>query len=407
MHNPDDHLTQPPFPSAQDCLAALSWFSQVLAATEPLSGNLEKVLESVLTVLHSERGFLALLDPATGALHQSTALRLEGDQYQPWDTEINQQVVQEVLAAGKRLSLSKPPAGQNNLGEGLPGHVLCAPLLAGGRITGALSVNRIDQPGGFSVQDLKLLNVLAAHLALALEYERLSLSVRQVTENKARFTSMVTHELRIPMTSIRGYTDLLLHGVVGPLNPQQQDFLSVIRSNVDRMATLVSDLADIARLESGRLKLSTAPVPLFRSVEETLNILRPKIEEKKQNLTVEISPNIPPVTADPARLVQVLANLLSNACKYTPPGENIAIRACQDGDHLRVEVSDTGIGISVEDQAHLFSQFFRSEDPAVRQEVGWGLGLHVAARLVEMMGGAIGFKSRLGEGSTFWFTLPV
>lgn len=407
MNNSEYPHTHSPSSSAEDCLASLSSFLQVLEAIEPLKGNLKEILETVLDVLQAERGILILLDATTGALNQSTALKLVGDQYHPWDIEINQPVVQNVLTVGKRLSLSKPPTGLNNLSEGLPGHFLCAPLLAGERKIGALLVERIDQDGLFSVLDFELLNILANRLAISLEHERLSITVRQVAENKARFTSMVTHELRIPMTSIKGYSDLLLQGVAGTLNPQQQNFLSIIRGNVERMADLVSDLADIDRLESGRLKLSTAPVPLFRSVEETLNILRPKIEEKKQNLTVEISPNLPPVIADPARLVQVLANLLSNACKYTPTGENIAIHAWHEQDHLRVEVSDTGIGISVEDQAHLFTQFFRSEDSAVRQEVGWGLGLHVAARLVEMMGGKIGFDSHLEEGSTFWFTLPV
>jgi signal transduction histidine kinase len=113
------------------------------------------------------------------------------------------------------------------------------------------------------------------------------------------------------------------------------------------------------------------------------------------------------VRADSIRLVQVLHNLLSNAHKYTPPKGKIAVHASPTGSFVRVEVSDTGIGIRPEDQSLLFTQFFRSEDPAVREQQGWGLGLCVAKRLVDIMGGEVGVQSQVGEGSTFWFTVPV
>lgn len=255
--------------------------------------------------------------------------------------------------------------------------------------------------------DRSLKEVAAEMEALSAENARLNQAVQQANLARSRFVSAVTHEIRVPMTSIKGYTDLLRQGVIGPVNEQQLDFLNTIRNNVDRMSTLVSNLSDISHIETGRLKLQLADIYLRISLEEALNSLNLKLAEKEQTLTVDLPANLPPVRADSIRLVQVLHNLLSNAHKYTPPKGKIAVHASPTGSFVRVEVSDTGIGIRPEDQSLLFTQFFRSEDPAVREQQGWGLGLCVAKRLVDIMGGEVGVQSQVGEGSTFWFTVPV
>jgi signal transduction histidine kinase len=281
---------------------------------------------------------------------------------------------------------------------------LCVPILHGGKSLGVIVLER-EQP--FNPAVVEFLVHLSGRAAAAIENARLYQAVQRANQAKTRFVSVVTHELRIPMTSIKGYADLLRQGVVGPVNEQQLSFLNVIRNNVERMGALVSDLSDISRIETGRLKLANSRISLQGYVDEILQSLKPRIEAKDQCIDLDISSDLPDIYADPNRLVQILTNLVSNAAKYTPESGQIRIRAKDENGFVRVEIEDNGVGISEEDQEKLFTQFFRSEDPLVREEQGWGLGLNVAKRLTELMGGKIGFNSNLGQGSVFWFTLPT
>lgn len=243
--------------------------------------------------------------------------------------------------------------------------------------------------------------------AILFDQDKLEQALHQAQQSRNHFVSVVTHELRLPLTAIKGYTDLLRQGAVGPVNEQQLSFLATIRSNVDRMSALLSDLSDISHIETGRLKLEIEQVSIKDQMDAILQNLQPLLQNKRQKVDVSRLDQLPMVRADANRLNQVLTHLLRNAIMYTPEEGRISIRAYPVNEMIRVDVTDTGIGISPEDQKKLFTPFFRSEDVTVREQHGWGLGLHLAARLIELMGGKIGVESSLENGSTFWFTLPV
>ena len=225
--------------------------------------------------------------------------------------------------------------------------------------------------------------------------------------SRASFISIMTHELRLPMTSIKGYTDLLRQGAAGSLNDRQLIFLEIIRNNIDRMADLANALSDIARIDSNRMKIEAATLDMDNPFNNVIQTLQPGLREKQQNLIKESQLALPNVSADPTHLQQVIYHLLRNAHMYTPKGGEINILVRGEDGQVRVEISDTGIGIKPEEVARLFDPFFRSENPVVRDQSGWGLGLYLSSRLLELMHGEIGVRSNPGEGSTFWFTLPV
>ncbi|MCI0393477.1 MAG: ATP-binding protein [Chloroflexi bacterium] len=233
---------------------------------------------------------------------------------------------------------------------------------------------------------------------------------------KSEFVSVVTHELKSPLTAIQGYIDLLKMGAAGPTSEEQINFLNTIRSNADRMARLVSDLADISRIESGHLRLEYEAVSLVEVVADVVKSIGSQLEEKQQKLTLALPDNLPRVWCDCYRLLQVMSNLISNAHKYTPPGGEITVYAepatlrwAEDGRSraLLVAVRDTGIGINSEDQERIFQKFFRASDEQARLAPGTGLGLSITKNLVEMQGGYICFESEYRRGTTFYFTLPL
>jgi len=229
----------------------------------------------------------------------------------------------------------------------------------------------------------------------------------KVDQMKTEFVSMVSHELRTPLTSIKGYVDLVVDGKAGEINETQREFLGIVQSNTDRLVALINDLLDVSRIESGKIHLNITVVPIDGLIREVATSLRNQIEEKKLSLELAIPREPIKVRGDCARISQVLTNLLSNAYKFTPEGGKISVCAKATDGRVQVDVTDTGIGISDQDQKKLFTKFFRADSTITREVGGTGLGLNIAKSIVEMHGGKIWVESEVGKGSTFSFTLPA
>jgi signal transduction histidine kinase/CheY-like chemotaxis protein len=229
----------------------------------------------------------------------------------------------------------------------------------------------------------------------------------EIAQMKNEFVSTVSHELRTPLTSIKGYVDLILDGDAGDINEIQQEFLGIVKENSDRLVELINDMLDISRIESGRIHFKVQPMAVDDVVEGSVDTFKAVLSQTGRSVKVRLPDDLPPVAADPDRVGQVLINYISNALKYSPNGGEVVVTAKRDGNAVRISVRDHGLGISREDQKRLFTKFYRVDSAMTRDIGGTGLGLSICKSIIELLGGEIGVKSRAGEGSTFWFTLPV
>ena len=272
------------------------------------------------------------------------------------------------------------------------------------------------EPNLCNDETLNFLIRLSDHAAIAIANAQLYSAVQAANEAKSDFVSLVAHELKNPMTSIKGYTELLAAKTVGSINEMQAGFLGTILSNVNQMNMLVTDLNDLSKIEAGRLRLDFSAIVLKDIIDDVHRSLQHQIEEKGQTLIIEVPDQLPRLWADRSRLQQIMLNLISNAYKYTEKGGKITVAAecCANvwdpqgtPKVVHIWVQDNGIGIGPDEVDKVFQKFFRSEDAHARDIPGTGLGLNITRSLVEMQGGRIWFESVLYQGSTFHFTVPV
>lgn len=219
------------------------------------------------------------------------------------------------------------------------------------------------------------------------------------------FISIASHELRTPITTIQGFTELLLEQ--DPPYSVRRRWLERIRQDSNRLVAIVDDLLDISRISSGKLNITLKAVPIRRVVEGVVEEMR--LNSEKHTFLVDIPDSILPVEADEHKLTQVLSNLLDNAAKYSPEGGLVTVSARHEPGRRQVvtAVSDCGVGIAYDDQLELFSLFHRVQRPENDGVGGTGLGLYIVKRLVEVMKGEVWLESELGKGSTFSFSIPA
>ncbi len=239
---------------------------------------------------------------------------------------------------------------------------------------------------------------------------------------KDEFIGTVSHELRTPMTSIKGYTQLLSMGSLGPINDAQREFLKTISSNADRMISIINDLLDITKVETGAVELDIRPIHLTEALGNVILELQGQINVRQHELSVTLTPNLSLIRADARRFNQVLLQLLSNAVRYTPQQGKITVAAhdatldavpiqlrqgMREGRYVIISVCDTGVGIASHDLELIFERFYRTENPLKIEAGGTGLGLALVRPLVRMFHGCIWVESVVGGGSCFHLALPA
>lgn len=292
------------------------------------------------------------------------------------------------------------------------------PLVSADQLVGVYLLGKKLSGDIYQRQELNLLRTLCNQAAVAIANARLyeqvhafsqelEEKVRERTKELRDFVSVVYHELSTPISSVSGYVSMLLEGRGVTLNDRAVQYLQTVSRNVSRLNQLVGDLADVARIEDGRLKIFPEPFDLLPAVEEVITTLATLIEEKALQVSVDVAPDANRVRGDRQRVVQILVNLVRNACRYTPAGGSVTVSACREKRKARITVEDTGVGIQKEDLEHIFERFYRSQDPYVRQHRGTGLGLSITKLLVELHGSRLWVESTVGKGSAFTFFLPI
>ncbi|HEV2060828.1 MAG TPA: ATP-binding protein, partial [Solirubrobacteraceae bacterium] len=236
-------------------------------------------------------------------------------------------------------------------------------------------------------------------------------TLRDITERarleqaKSDFVATASHELRSPLTSIKGFIELLDSTDNENLTERQREFIRIVLQSTNRLVELVNDLLDIARIEAGQFEIHPRSVDLRDTVEEVAALMAPRVQDKRQRLDVQIYDPRPPALADPARVRQILTNLVTNAHVYTPEEGTLTLCLAGDAQATTITVADTGPGIEPEEVRRLFDRFFRGSADG-RKSAGTGLGLAIVKSLVDLHGGSIDVESTVGRGTTFTVRLP-
>lgn len=265
-----------------------------------------------------------------------------------------------------------------------------------------------DRQQIFELLMTSMRTLMVARTSLDEKVRELSAKNQQVEElsrRKDEFVALVSHELRVPLTSLRGSLSVLAAGVLGPLPEKGQRMLDIALTSIDRMARLINDLLDVERLDSGRVQLDLQPWTVTDLLEQAADVVRPLAES--EGVSLQMHPLDAEVAVDGDRIVQALTNLLSNAVKFSPPHGRVVLEASLLGDTLELSVSDQGEGIPAERQAEIFEPFHQLRISDAKEKGGTGLGLAICRGIAQQHGGRIRVESEPGRGSRFIITVPV
>ncbi len=382
-------------------LEALLVVSRVLTSTLDLPTLLELIVNSAHELTDSEASSILLLDSKSGELYFEAASG-GAESIKRIVVPLDSSIAGWVCRSGAPLLIADTSQDQRFYKQAdaessyTTRSILAVPLKVKDKVIGCLEAVNKRIGGTFGTDDTETLTTLAAQAAVAIQNARLFEQSDQISE--------MVHELRTPLTGIVAYSELLMHPSIKP--EMIADSVRTIYDEATRLGNFINDFLDLARLESGRTRISNQPVDVGRLVHEVVVLMRPQVTERGLTLTDQVPPSLPMVKGDPQRLKQVLINLISNAIKYNREGGQVSVCVDVEGKHLRVQVKDTGRGIAADALPHLFEKFYRVPD-AEGWAQGTGLGLSIVKQLIEAHGGRIEVESQVGVGTTMTILLPM
>ncbi len=298
---------------------------------------------------------------------------------------------------------------------------LSLPLSLGDRVVGVLNVNRINNPEPFSESHLEGLRMFGEHVAAVIDraemMERLDDRTRQLEADNEKlsdlnrikdvFLSTASHELKTPLTSVIAYAEILDDHDSRLSREQARDFVGRLRTEAQRLMSLIEDILDLSRMESGKLALKLRATDLREVVSAAVETSRSLARKYGVELESAAGGELPALGLDEVKIRQVVVNLLVNAIKFSPRGGTVRVSARVDDRYVRLEVRDDGPGVAPEMATHIFELFGQAAAPEGEGRMGVGIGLHLVKRISELHGGHVGVDSRPGLGSTFWVRLPI
>jgi signal transduction histidine kinase len=377
--------------------------------------NLEEVLnliaKSAAKAMHIKACTIRLLDEDGQVVDTIAAYGLS-EQYLtkgPIDVEKSRHIYQ-TLSSGQPTIISDTSQDDRlqypveTMAEGI-NSMLCVPLRIKDKTEGVICVYGTE-PDHFSESDAEFLSALASEGAIAIENARTYQALEMADRAKSEFVQMVTHELRSPLSAVQSMLRVLEQGYVGPITSKQQDLIQRSQRRVSFLLALVKDLLELAAGKVEQLKGEKKEIALNETIAKVTELMQTSAEEKGLEFNIEIAEEPLLLVGIEDGLERVFMNLVSNAVKYTPTGGSVAVRAWSENGQIKVEVSDTGIGIPEEALPRIFNEFYRAKNAKAMEMEGTGLGLAIAKDAVEQHGGQISVKSTVGEGSTFYVTLP-
>ncbi|EAR16032.1 MULTISPECIES: ATP-binding protein [Robiginitalea] len=410
-------------------LATVNSVSQALNDKLELNALIQLVGKKMKDVFNSDITYLAILDEETNVIN---FVYQDGDEMPPM--QLGEGLTSRIIQSGEPLLINRDTdimAEYNKHGIKQTGKqaisYLGVPIPVEDKIIGVLSVQSTKQASRFTQEDKKLLTTIAINVGVALHNADLYEQAREAkaraedaNEAKSAFLSTVSHELRTPLTSVLGFAKIIRKRLTEKIFPavtvddqkikrtmkQVSENLDVVVSEGERLTTLINDVLDLAKIESGRMDWNMKPIFLQDVIGRAVSATSSLFEEKKLQLKKNVPDDLPLINGDEDKLIQVVINLLSNAVKFTKKG-SVTIDAYREENQLIVEVQDTGIGIAEEDKHKIFERFRQAGDTLTDKPQGTGLGLPICREIIEHHGGIIWMKSEPGVGSTFFFSIPM